>query len=358
MKEKAELPSFLLEHNPWEGEVNPIWPASIFILHRNLAKYSFPPKMNGGISQQTINLLSSALLNMKELDRPLFLKTDEISPLDKEYLFEHFLCLEGFQSTLNGQGFVIDHSARFLALLNIQDHLQLQLIDSQGNIEDTWNRLIKIETSLGNSLDFAYSPKWGYLTSDPTASGTGLVVLIYLHLPALIHTDQLSEILIKQKDEEVEATSMEGGLEEIVGDLLILRNRYTIGLTEENILRSLQSTAMKLILAEKTARFQLRQEKNPAIKDQVSRSYGLLTHSYQLQTKEALANLSLLKLGVDLGWVTGISDNRLNEIFFKCRRGHLTHAFKEKEIDQQDLPRKRAEILHASLKDVQLNLDN
>ncbi len=354
MKENTELPAALLEHTPWENEVNPIWPASSFLLHRNLSHPFFPPKMDESAAGQALEILKEAFLKTEDLAEPTLLKANGLNALDKEFLFEHFLCQESFQNAFAAQAFIVDNSGQFLALLNMQDHLQLQLVDCQNNWEKTWNRLSSLETQIGNALSFAFSPKFGYLTSDPSLCGTGLQVFIYLHLPALIHTGQLEEALLKQKDESVLVTSMEGPIDGIVGDLIVLRNPYTLGLSEENILHDLHSNAMKWMALEKTLRAHLKQENNAEIKDRVSRAYGLLFYSYQLHAKETLNALSLIKLGLDLGWIAGITDSKLNEIFFKCRRAHLSHLFQDKIIDPQQLPRKRAEYIRQTLQGVLL----
>jgi protein arginine kinase len=355
MKEKIELPSSLIEHNPWENYVNPIWPASTFILHRNLARYNFPIKMNARQFEQTQDILKKALQDLG-FSNPKVLPADQLSPLDKEFLFEHFLCLEGFEDTIPGQAFVVDGTNQFLAMVNIHDHLLLYRIDCKDEWEKAWNSLSNIETEIGKKLDYAFSSKFGYLTSDPALCGTGLIVLVYLHLPSLVQTGQLQEILIKQKEEEIEAIGILGTLDELLGDLVILRNNFTLGLSEENILHSLHSAAMKLVVAEQTLRSLLKKENNVEIKDHVSRAYGLLTLSYQIQAKEALNALSLLKLGVDLGWISGITDQKMNDIFFNSRRAHLAYALKSPLLSPEETPRKRAEYLHAALKGTTINI--
>jgi len=210
---------------------------------------------------------------------------------------------------------------------------------------------------MSRSVEFAFSPRFGYLSSDQFLCGTGLTVLIYLHLPALIHTGQLQETLVKQKDEAVIATGMQGTLDEIVGDIIVLRNHFTLGLSEENILQSLHSMTMKLMALEKTLRSHLQQGKNVELKDHVSRAYGLLLHSYQLQTKEALDALSMIKLGLDLGWIEGITDQKLNEIFFHCRRAHLLHSLPEILVDPAEISRKRTEYLYKQMQGIQLKTE-
>jgi protein arginine kinase len=356
--EKAKLPSSILEHTPWENEVNPIWLATSFSLNRNLTKFHFPPKLNERFFPQTIEAVKEPFLRSSLLNTPVLLNSEDLNLLDKDFLFEHFLCRESFQNTLPGQGFVIDQSGCFFAEINLQDHLNLQMIDTQGSWEKAWNTLSEIETAIGSSVEFAFSPKFGYLTSEPTLCGTGLCVRAFLHLPALIHTQQLQESLLKQKEEDIIASGMNGSTEEWVGDLVVISNKYTLGVSEEMILRSIHSMAMKLMALEKSLRSHLHNENNSLIKDLISRSFGLLLHSYQLQTKEALNALSLLKLGLHLDWVEGINDIKLNSLFFQCRRAHLLHQLKETQlVDPQEIARKRAEFLHKNMQGVSLKFE-
>ena len=244
---KTSLPESLLTHAPWEKEFNPIWLATSFTLHRNLAKHNFPPKLSEQLATQTLQILQEQMKKSPDFAEQTFLKAEELSPLDKQYLFEHFLCLEGFQNTLGGQGFVVEKTGRLFAALNVEEHLQIQLIDREGEWENGWNTLNRIEIDLNQGLEFAFSPKFGYLTSDPGHCGTGLVIKAYLHLPALIQTKQLPEILLKQKEEGISVTGMKGNLEEIVGNLVVLSNTFTLGLTEESLLRGVDSMAIKLM---------------------------------------------------------------------------------------------------------------
>lgn len=358
MTAKTNLPLAIIEHTPWETEINPIWLATSFTLHRNLSKFNFPPKLSENLYPQTLNSIKEPLLQSSLLDKPILLSAAETNALDKAYLFEHFLCGEGFQNTLSGQGFIVDNSGRFFAELNVQDHLQMQLIDTQGSWEKAWNQLNQMETDISASIEFAFSPKFGYLTSEPSHCGTGLIVQAFLHLPALIHMEQLQEALLKQKEEGITALGMGGSLDELIGDIVVISNTYTLGVNEENILHSIHSMAMKLMALEKTLRSHLQNGDNTQIKDQMSRAFGLLLHSYQLQAKEALDALSLIKLGLQLDWVGGITDTKLNTLFFQCRRAHLLHSLGETQIvDPQEVARKRAEYLHKNMQGVVLKFE-
>ncbi|MGE3953949.1 MAG: protein arginine kinase [Parachlamydiales bacterium] len=351
---KDRLPLLSL-HRPWSGNENPIWLASTLLLKRNLTRYRFPPKLDTPSRKQIRELIGGQLEKSSQLDKPYLVRAEEMDPLEKEFLFEHFLASSSFQQALSGEGFVVDGSGEFLATLNIGDHLQLHLTETHENLEESWNRLIKLETLLGRTLDYAYNPRFGFLTSDPMSCGTGTLISLYLHLPALIHVNSLEETVKRLEPHEVEAASIRGPLDDIVGDLLVLRNRCTIGLTGEDIVQSLRTQALNLIVAEKRLRSELKKMGSAEMKDKVARAFGLLHHSYQLEIHEAWGALSLLKLGLDLGWVSGTTHAHLNELLFTTRRAHLICEYSE-AIGQEEVAHRRAEFVHASLQDIHLSI--
>lgn len=354
LMEKSNLPNTFLSHTPWEYQTNAIWPATCFSLSRNLASYHFPAKMLDDEFERIYSLLCNALSSC--LPKSIVLKNTQLSTLDKEFLFEHFLCLENLANTHSNQGFVLDENGLFFAQINKEDHLHICCIDYKGEWEITWNRLNQIEIDLSKTLDFSFSHKFGFLTSYPQHSGIALRVYAYLHLPAIIHCGQLQELLTKSQQENIYAIGMSGTLEELIGDLIILSNVYTLGINEETILYSLHTTVMNFMALEKTLRTHLKEKGNPEIKDQISRAYGLLLHSYQLQEKEALNALSLIKLALELNWVKGVSEKTINDLLFTCRRAHLTYICNTVLLDPQESARKRAEFLHKQLQGITLNI--
>lgn len=342
--------------HPWNNNSNVIWLGSTLTLHRNLEKFKFPGKLSTDKRQQIISLLKRDLLPHQQLKNPKLILAEEMPPLEKEFLVEHFLSHQVFHQAHMGEAFILDETGEFLAVLNLRDHVLLQWIDPREELEQTWGRLAKIDLDMNRTTNFAFSPKFGYLTSDPTECGTGLIVYVFLHLPLLIHTHLLEETLKKYKDEGIAQTGLQGDPEQLIGDIVAFHNNYTLGVTEENILSLLRMLATKLVVEEKGARQHLLQEKESAvadIKDKVSRAYAILLHSYQIEAVESLQALSLLKLGLDLGWLKGTTQVALNHLLFSCRRAHLLrhHGYK---VNQEEIPHRRAEFIHQTLKGLEL----
>jgi protein arginine kinase len=344
-KEKNPIPPIFQLKNPWEKHAHHVWLASTLTLTRNLQKFKFPHKLDKTREHQVLSLIQESLTKCPELQKAELFHSEDINPLQKEFLLEHFLITDGFYQAHSGEGFVIDTSGEFLGVLNITDHLQLNLLDTQQEIEKSWNKLAKIEGHLSKTLDFAFHPRFGFLSSNPRLAGTALIISLYLHIPATIHMGELPELLEKEKEEEVEAVGLQGKTSEMIGDILVARNVCTLGITEEYILTTMRMWATRAVVAEITLRKKLKENNNESMKNKVTRALGLLTHSYQLEVIEALNALSLVKLGIEIGWILAPTDLNMNHTLFNCRRAHLINqlAFK---VDIPDLPRKRAEHLH------------
>jgi len=350
---ELNFPAHFLNHTPWNSQSSALWPASTFTVRRNLARYPFPHQQTPKQAAYTMERLKEAFFNHPQIHEPIFLDFSHLEAFHKEFLFEHFFVPDGVFEDRPHQGLITDSSGTFLAGINLADHLILQILDCQGAWHNTWNQLRAIESHLGHLVDYAFSPQFGYMTSNIHHCGTGLQIRAYLHLPAILYTESANTSF---SDEEEFIISPIGTSEDnatFQGDVVAIQNKYSLGVSEDHLLRNLYSVANRLINAEQEIRLSMKTQSSTQMKDLVSRSFGILRHSYQLPTQEALGALSLLKLGIDLGWITGISDAHINNLFFKCRRGHLL-AYLKKDCSQEELLHERAEVIHQALKEAQL----
>ncbi|MCH9611155.1 MAG: Protein-arginine kinase [Chlamydiales bacterium] len=330
--------------SPWAEHAHNVWLASVLGVSRNLTRFKFPAKLDKSRQEQALDLIYSSMQKCESINAAKLYRAEQIDILEKEYLLEHFLATEDFYQAHGQEGFITDETSSFLAVANLKDHLLLRVVDTQQELEKSWNRLVKIEGALSSELDFAYNSQFGFLTSDPRRCGTALNVHLYLHIPATIHMGELSELLDREKEEEVNAVGLQGNVQEVIGDILVATNNCTIGLTEEYILTSMRMWATRAVVTEVNLRKKLVQGGDEGMKNKITRALGLLTHSYQLELIEALNAISLVKLGVEIGWIKAPENLNLNDVLFGCRRAHLIHQMKEK-IEIPELPKKRAQYL-------------
>lgn len=356
MSQDKPVSFFLPQRRPWAQKQNTIWLASTLSLERNLERFKFPAKLSAEERKQIVSLISGDLMHSLALDKPVFVRAEEASSLDKELLYEYFMPLHSFVGAHGGEGFIIDTKGRFLATINVRNHLNLLILETREELEQALQELVKIETDLGKTVHYAYSPNFGFLNSSASHCGTGFIARSFLQLPALIHLKKLELSLSRLKQEGLSFTSLYGGSShDFAGDIVIVSNQFTLGVTEETILSLLRHAIMRLILDEKALRQHAKAHGSPELMDRVSRAYGVIVHSYKIEVAEALDAISLLKLAVELDWLSGIEIPELNGLFFHCRRGHLTAQI-DKGISMEELPHHRSLFLRKALEKAVLKI--
>lgn len=346
---------FLEDLAPWNENPNSVWLASTILLNRNIENYNFPAKLTPDKRKQIVSLISKEIGRLPGFIEPKILKSEDCSPLDKEFFVEHCLTDEGFIQAVQGEAFIFDRKGESILTLNIEDHLHFHHIDIRGELEKGLNSLAALESQIGKLFSYAFSTRFGFLTSNPYSCGTGMTLSLFLQISGLLHGGGWKEIREKLKDESIEITGLLGKEDDLVGDLIVVRNKYTLGVNEESIIASLRSIAAKIIAEENSFRNKIRQSDNAELKDKVARAYALLMYSYQIETVEALNEIALMKFGLEMGWINGVTLNELNALFFSCRRAHLLRGHSEK-ISIEEVPHKRAELIHATLKNVTLTI--
>lgn len=272
----------------------------------------------------------------------------DLSPLDKEFLYEHFLMEHSLQRYHENEGFATNPEGNLIALINLEDHLQIRKTTDQEDLEKECNALTQLEQSL--SIPFAFNKRFGYLNANPTHAGVGLKVSNFLDMSATILCNQLDTIKEEYLDRHVEQKYIYNSNKPL-GNIICISNRSSLGVSEEQILSSCRSIATKFHIYEKSLRDQLREKPPSTIVNTVQRSLGLLKHSVELDLTEGINAISLIKLGVDLGWIQGPDIACLNKNYFSLQRSHILSSKPEAKPDETDLPSIRAGLMKEALKD-------
>ena len=202
---------------------------------------------------------------------------------------------------------------------------------------------------LEEEINYAFDEKVGYLTSCPTNVGTGLRASVMMHLPGLVMTQQLNRIIpaINQLGLVVRGIYGEGS--EALGNIFQISNQITLGKSEQDIVEDLKSVVGQIVSQERSVRDTLVKTSNIQLEDRVYRSFGVLTNSRIIETKEAAKCLSDVRLGIDIGYIKDIPRNILNELMILTQPGFLQqYAGGPLRPNERDI--RRASLIRERLK--------
>ena len=276
------------------------------------------------------------------------IKLGNLDDIDREVLIErHLISRDLAEKNGTGRAIVGDKETVSI-MLNEEDHIRLQVINSGLQTRQSWEMVSAIDDDLGQELDYAFSPRWGYLTACPTNIGTGLRVSVMFHIPALAATREGGKILSSISDMGYTIRGMYGEGSKAIGAFYQISNEATLGQTGEEIVSRIQSISRQIMDREREERQLLLEENGIKLEDRIFRSYGTLVNSRSISSKEAQSLLSWVSLGVNIGMLSEANRADIARLLVLIRPAHLQKC-ESKRLDTAARDISRASVIRAIL---------
>ncbi|MFD2210186.1 protein arginine kinase [Virgibacillus halophilus] len=334
--------------SPWmkeEAEDNDIVLSSRIRLARNFADAVFPVIADSSELEKIRAFFQQeyAHENFQEHKNFEFVSIRDLTAIEKRVLVEKHLISPLLAQNADAAGVIISENEQVSLMINEEDHIRIQLYYPGFQLDEALKKAFDFDDWLEEKINYAYDEKRGYLTACPSNVGTGMRASVMMHLPALAITKQLNQMIpaINQLGLVVRGIYGEGS--ESIGNIFQISNQITLGKSEEDIVEDLRSVVTQLIQHERNARKHIMEQSSEKLEDRIFRSYGILKYSRIMESKEAARCLSNVRLGIDLGFIEGVSRNILNELMVLIQPGFLQH------YAQSTLTAKERDVLRASL---------
>src|SRR3984957_7262957 len=255
------------------GTWHPIVISSRVRLARNLAKLPFPGWAKKSERVRILEEIKPEVDTLSAIKNSFSEQLNELSALEKQVLVERHLISREHAAKGMGSAVAINSTQAISIMMNEEDHLRMQAITSGLELQKTFRIIDEVDTALEAHLDFAFDPELGYLTACPTNVGTGMRASAMVHLPGLVLSEQINQVINSINKIGLAVRGLYGEGTEAMGNLFQVSNQTTLGET-----------------------------KRKKVMDQGGRAYGILNHAFSVSSKEALNLLSVMRLGIDLGF--------------------------------------------------------
>lgn len=317
-------------------------------LARNLDRIPFSHWANKKQKEEVLKKVKEVVTSNNYTKAALFLQMADLNNLDKQFLIERHLVSKEHALRANHKAVVISDKEILSIMINEEDHLRIQVMQSGFNLDEAWQIIKRIDGEFEKKLNFACSRTWGYLTACPTNTGTGLRASVMLHLPALVMSKQINKVLQAITKLNLTARGFYGEGTEASGNFFQISNQVTLGHPEEDILDNIERIIKQVIGHEQNARKALFEQDGPRIKDLIWRAFATLKNAHIITSKETIDLFSSVRLGIDLGILKGLDIQRINQIFILIQPAHL-QKIEGKTLSPQERDIKRAELIRKEL---------
>src|SRR6266498_4335805 len=320
-------------------------------LARNITDAAFPGWAKKPERIRVMELIRPAVESLPELSGAFSETMDNLSALDKQLLVERHLISREHAAKSAGSGLVLNRDETFCVMINEEDHLRMQALRPGLQLKQAWAAIDQFDSQLEKKLEYAFDGALGYLTACPTNLGTGIRVSAMLHLPGLVLSEQINQIISAVNKLGLAVRGLYGEGTEALGNVFQVSNQMTLGEAETDIVERLNKVLTQLIEHEENARGTLLESKPKVIFNHIGRAYGILANAHSISSKETMNLLSLLRLGIDLGMFPGTERWLVDELFIVTQPAHLQKQFTEKlSAEERDVL--RADMLRDRLRHV------
>jgi protein arginine kinase len=318
-------------------------------LARNIRGLRYPNSADSETMQKVVNYVGAAVERSTSLASAGFMKSDELSPLSRDFLVERHLISPTFLDDEPNRALYIDEDERTSIMINEEDHLRMQSMYPGLHLYRAFERANELDDDLCSSLEIDYDPDFGFLTACPTNVGTGMRASVLIHLPGLVLTGEIDDVIARISKLGLVVRGFYGEGSDVLGNLFQISNQTTLGASENEILKSIESITESIITDENEARNRLVSEAENQIDDKVWRAYGILKYARSLTSEEVMNMLSAVRFGVALGRVSFIDLDRINEMLLLSQPAHLQMYYGE-EMDQSKRDAVRAQMVRERLR--------
>ncbi len=347
------------------GESSDVVMSSRVRLARNISGFPFTPRASQIDRTQILEVCKQRILSMStaNLTNPsaqfMWVDLHQVGREDRNLLVERQLIsrqhARGKLSTGKGgldeprSVAILIPDERVSIMINEEDHIRLQTIRSGLALGSCLAEANAFDDLIEAGMDYAYHPRFGYLTACPTNVGTGLRLSVMLHLPALKITGELEKVRRAAQDMGLAIRGFYGEGSESPGEFYQLSNQTTLGKSDDMLLREMEQEIIpKVVGYERHARRNLLTNRRQMLEDQAWRALGTLRHARLMKVEEAMELLSLVRLGVLTGIIKGVCVKQIHRLLLNTQPIHLQRTLGSL-LTQQERRVARAQLIRTQL---------
>jgi protein arginine kinase len=317
-------------------------------LARNVKGFRFITKMDAAERTACEAHIQQKIAEAKIAQPGTYFPLHKLDGMDRKFLVERHLISKEHEDAQHPRGVAISESEAVALMVNEEDHVRLQVLQSGFQLQEAWEICSKIDDALEEHMEYSFSPQLGYLTACPTNVGTGMRVSVMLHLPALVLTRHIEKVFQAVAKINLAVRGLYGEGTEASGHFYQISNQVTLGRTEDEIVKNVEHVIPTIVRYEHNARQTLLSKDRKRLEDRVWRAYGMLKYAQLLPSDEAMMLLSAVRMGVHLGLLKDLTLRTVNELFIYTQPAHL-QKLTGKSLEPQERDVRRAEFVRSKL---------
>jgi protein arginine kinase len=291
-------------------------------LARNMANVPFPSRMVGDDAYPVRDVIRRFAGESSFRDHVAIIDLQGIDSGEKRFLRERNVITYEIEVSDNSL-VAVDNIEDYTILVNEEDHFRIQVIRPGLQLMEAYRTADRVDTELGRFVPYAFSDELGYLSACISNVGTGLRVSTLMHLPVITMKNRMADLIPEDKKNAVEIKGTIGPSSKTLGGLYQLSNRVSLGISEVDIIETLDDVLGRIMGTEDALRDELFSLSRLEAEDRIWRSMGILLHARRLTYIESMDHMSNLRLGIIMAVLRNMDLKVVNDLMVNIQWAHL-----------------------------------
>lgn len=335
---------------PWlrtDGREGDVVLSSRVSLARNFDRMPFPHRADRTQLAAVEKTVAAILPGLEESAGQMFefLNMSELTPMEREVLCVKHIISRNLIREPEYRALLLSEDNCAGIMVNEDDHLRISCMAPGLDLETPLARALRLEDVISSRIPMAFDEKLGYLTSWPTNLGTGLKASVVMHLPGLVFTENMENIIQVSGQLGLKVKGLFTSGHEVIGNLFRISNQLTLGLSETELTANVGSAILEIAAQERRARKALELHQPLHLADHVWRSYGALRYTRRIHSGDALNLMSKLLMGVEMKIVDTVDPAFFPRLLIANREEYLKYLANDEKLSKEEVYRLRADTI-------------
>ena len=150
-------------------------------IRRNIKGFDFPTTITDDDSVRIVDMI-------KEIYPGEVILLEDLDEKTTTKLINDMVLSEDCHSKLAQIAIIFKDD--YILTINDRDHIAINVSDFDMNINKAYRICLEVEKELDEKIEFAFSPEYGYLTSDARNAGSGVEARLKMFLFALVDPEE------------------------------------------------------------------------------------------------------------------------------------------------------------------------
>ena len=290
---------------------------------RNLRGEVFPARMDTEGRIRIMREAARVISSLPESEEGVFFSLAALTPVENAVLVERRAISPQQARDDRPRGVFAWKNRDRAIMICEEDHVRVTEIVPGLAPEKAWENIKPVLEDLESQFAFIKDDALGFLTACPANIGSAVRASLFCHLPGLVATGGIEALASHVSDAGFTVRGFWGEGSEVLGNTFQFTDGPGLSHHASDSLSRIEILGHEVMEREAMARIELQSQRPALLKDKIARAVAVLQACRALSGGETMALFSVVRLGLDIGWIEGLDRETISLLTYELGQAHL-----------------------------------